>query len=243
MKAYFISDIHLYSMEDPKAGILLRFLRSLDRETTHLFLMGDIFDLWVADHTLFATRYAPLVHEIVNLVRRGVEVHYFEGNHDLHLKEFWQDRMGAIVHEGPVYLELGDKTFRLAHGDETNPEDRVYRFQRWTLRTRFIEAVCFNLPSAAVNFVGERWSGHSRKKRPYVNEPVKQRARRFAEEKAAERPFDYMICGHTHMRDEHVFKSGGREARYINLGTWLVQPAALEITSDTIQFIDLDQPA
>ncbi|MEQ1877386.1 MAG: UDP-2,3-diacylglucosamine diphosphatase [Bdellovibrionia bacterium] len=240
MRAFFVSDIHLYSMEDPKAGILLRFLKSLERDTTHLFLMGDIFDIWIADHQLFANKFAPIVHEIVNLVRRGVEVHYFEGNHDFHLKEFWQDKVGARVHEEPFYMDLGSRRIRLEHGDETNPEDKVYRFQRWTLRTKVIEYACFWAPSKFVRFVGETWSGKSRKKRPYVNQELKERVRRFVEERAREDFFDLLICGHTHMRDDHSFEIGNKKSRFINLGTWLAQPSTLEITGDTIQFIELN---
>ncbi len=227
-------------MEDPKAGVLLRFLKSLDRDTTHLFLMGDIFDLWIADHALFSNRFAPLVHEIVNIVRRGVEVHYFEGNHDFHLKEFWQDKMGVHVHEAPYYMKLGSMRVRLEHGDQTNPEDRVYRFQRWTLRTWLIETMSFYAPGSLVRFIGENWSGTSRKKRPYVNQAVKERARKFAEDQANEEFFDIMVCGHTHMRDDHAFKVDNKNSRYINLGTWLLKPATLEITDQSVQFIELN---
>jgi UDP-2,3-diacylglucosamine hydrolase len=226
-------------MEDPKAGVLLRFLRSLDQTTTHLFLMGDIFDLWIADHAGFTNKFAPLIHEIANLVKKGVEVHYFEGNHDFHLKEFWQDRVGATVHEAPVLMRLGSQIFRLEHGDQTNPEDRVYRFQRWCLRTSIIEFLCFMAPGWLVNFIGETWSGRSRKKRPYVNEAVRERARRFAEEAALHQNFDLMICGHIHMKDDHRFRVQNRDVRYLNLGTWLVQPSVLEIADRHVSTIEL----
>lgn len=240
MRAFFVSDIHLFSMEDPRAGILLRFLKSLERDTTHLFLMGDIFDLWIADHDIFANKFAQLSHEIVNLVRRGVEVHYFEGNHDFHLKEFWQDKVGARVHEAPYYMTLGNYRVRLEHGDETNPEDRLYRFQRWTLRTWLLEKMCFLAPSWFVRFIGETWSGQSRKKRPYVNQSLKDRVRRFVQEKSRERHFDLMICGHTHMRDDFEFEVNGKKSRFINLGTWLEKPSTLEVTNESIQFIELN---
>src|SRR5690606_18651388 len=110
----------------------------------------------------------------------------------------------------------------------------------WTLRTRFIEYWCFKAPSALVNFIGETWSGKSRKKRPYVNEAVRERARRFAQEAAEKQKFDLMICGHIHMKDDFKFKtSKGQEVRYMNLGTWLVQPTVLEVSDEHIQTIEL----
>jgi UDP-2,3-diacylglucosamine pyrophosphatase LpxH len=136
-------------------------------------------------------------------------------------------------------MNLGALKLRLEHGDETNPEDKLYRFQRWVLRSWLIETMCHHAPGGLVRFIGETWSGTSRKKRPYVNQAVKERARQFAEQKAQEDFFDLMICGHIHMRDDHSFETGAKKSRYINLGTWLAQPATLEITKDTIQFIEL----
>ena len=106
--AWFVSDIHIDSMQDPKARDFLAFLNSLtnERPASHLFLVGDIFDLWVGPHEHFALRFQPIVDRIRELVKQGVEVHYFEGNHDLHLRRFWQDQIGALVHPGPKYFEL-----------------------------------------------------------------------------------------------------------------------------------------
>ena len=58
-RAYFVSDIHITSPDCPQARRFAAFLRSLSGKSnvTHLFLLGDIFDLWVADHQWFVDRY------------------------------------------------------------------------------------------------------------------------------------------------------------------------------------------
>ena len=90
--AYFVSDIHIMSPSCERARAFLDFLRSLSAAegTTHLVLLGDIFDLWVADHDYFIKKYGDIIDEIRRLTEEGVEVSYFEGNHDLHLRYFWE---------------------------------------------------------------------------------------------------------------------------------------------------------
>ena len=84
-RAYFISDLHIVSPQDPRTALFIRFLRDVadDGDASHLFLLGDIFDMWLADHAYFVDRYRAVIDEIVRLKTRGIEIHYFEGNHDL----------------------------------------------------------------------------------------------------------------------------------------------------------------
>lgn len=97
LQALFFSDLHLSSMNDPRAGSrFFAFSRCLKGENcSHLFLLGDIFDLWIGDHAYFREAYAPIIDEIQRLVSEKVDVHYFEGNHDLYLKSFWDGRLGV----------------------------------------------------------------------------------------------------------------------------------------------------
>ena len=41
----------------------------------------------------------------------------------------------------------------------------------------------------------------------------------FAESLAAEKEFDYFVCGHNHVKGVHELSSGS--SRYVNLGTWI----------------------
>ena len=228
-RAWFVSDIHIADMQDEKAGIFLAFLSSLgrDRECTHLFLVGDIFDLWVGDHSYFVKKFEPLVKEIKRLVSEGVEVHYFEGNHDLHLSRFFSGKLGVVVHAGPEYFELGETMVRVEHGDQSDPEDRGYRFLRWFLRTPPLKLLSYHLPGSVVNAIGERASAKSR---TYTSESktidevtARRKLHKHAERAYAEMPFDLLINGHVHIRDDHKTEN----YRAINLGTWLVEPGAL----------------
>lgn len=244
-RAYFVSDIHIESPESPRAHAFLAFLKRLSGrdDVTHLFLLGDIFDLWVADHDFFVERYADIVEEIKRLRDEGVEIAYFEGNHDLHLGYFWADDLGVTVHPGPTYVELADRTVRLEHGDQMDPDDTGYLFLRWLLRTAPIRLLLRHLPGALISRIGERASSTSRK---YTSETKSidadtavAKIRAHAEKACRERPFDLIVSGHVHVRDDCEIEIDGAKCRSINLGTWLEQPCYLALDENGVQFHDI----
>lgn len=233
MKAYFLSDIHLTSPDDEKALRLERFLLALagelerGGEPLHLFLVGDIFDLWVGDHGYFQARYRKLVDLIRDLIRLGAHVVFFEGNHDLHLREFWQEEVGARVHTDPSYFELAGLRVRVEHGDMINPDDKGYLFLRWFLRTSVMRGLAMRLPARLVAAIGENASRASRGytsgdgRKATDSTRVREMLHRYAERCYQDEPFDLMISGHVHVKDEYSFRPrAGVTARSVNLGSW-----------------------
>lgn len=241
IQAWFVSDIHINDMHDEKAKTLLAFLHSLktERPCTHLFLVGDIFDLWIGDHQYFVKRFQPLINQIQRLVNEGVEVHYFEGNHDLYLKGFWENKMGVHVHAEAEYFDLGGKIFRVEHGDQTDPEDRGYLFLRWFLRTPIMRLVAWVLPGFVVQKIGERASAKSRNYTSHVKridaDTAIKKLRVHAEKAYQEHEFEYLVFGHVHVRDDYKHE----KFRALNLGTWLETPIALNYSDRGVQFVDL----
>lgn len=242
--AYFVSDVHIVSPACARAELFLRFLRTLSAaNATHLFLLGDIFDLWVAGHRYFVDRYRTIVDEVVRLRNEGVEVHYFEGNHDLHLERFWQRKLGVAVHGGPLHVELAGKALRLEHGDEMDPDDRGYRFLRWFLRTPPVRFLVCHLPGRLVAWIGRRASARSRTYTSSVKSVSAAEAvakiRAHAMRAHAERPFDVIISGHVHVPDDHREENGSVSFRSINLGSWLDRPCFLRLDESGLRLVEL----
>jgi UDP-2,3-diacylglucosamine hydrolase len=243
--AYFVSDIHIMSPSCGRARAFLDFLRSLSAAsgTSHLVLLGDIFDLWVADHDYFIDKYGEIIDEIRRLQAEGVEISYFEGNHDLHLRYFWEDRLGVKVHGGPAYVELGGKTVRLEHGDQMDPDDRGYRFLRWFLRTPPVRLLARHLPGSLIARIGDRASAASRdytsNTKTIDREDAIRKIRAHARKACAERPFDLIISGHVHIRDDCQLETGGTSFRSVNLGSWLDAPCYFKLDALGEHFHDI----
>lgn len=226
MKAWFVSDIHIKSASDSNCRLFEEFLNDrLSDSTTHLFLVGDVFDLWVGRHLHFSRRYAGVVEKVAKLVERGIAVHYFEGNHDLHLQRFWSDQTGVHVHTGPAYFDIDGLRVRVEHGDQMNPKDRGYLFLRWLLRTPPLAWLARVLPGESIQMIGDRMSRASRgwtsstfkrAREEAIREMMVRHARLMAEKS----PFDLLVAGHVHVRVDEELEIAGRKTRLINLGWW-----------------------
>ena len=243
--AYFVSDIHITSPDCARARAFLEWLRSLSGRSnaSHLVLLGDIFDLWVADHDYFIDNYRGIIDEIRRLRNEGVDILYFEGNHDLHLKYFWAERVGLTVCEGPTYVELGGRTVRLEHGDQMDPDDTGYLFLRWFLRTPVIRFLVRHLPGRLIAWIGDRASAASRdytsNTKTIDRDDAIEKIRVHAHEAHAERPFDLIISGHVHVRDDYHAYANGASFRSVNLGSWLDAPCYFLLDEDGEQFHDM----
>ena len=247
LSAYFVSDVHVRSPDSERATLLTSFLKTLSgrSNTTHLFLLGDIFDLWVADHRFFIERYQPIIDEIRRLNEEDVEIRYFEGNHDLHLRYFWGERLGLAIEEGPCYVELGGRTVRLEHGDQMDPDDTGYLFLRWFLRTAPIRLLTRNLPGAVIGRMGERASATSREytshRKSISPAGAIEKIRAHARKAYAEQPFDLIISGHVHVRDDARIDTGNGVFRSVNLGSWFDAPCYFVIDDNGEHLVELTQ--
>ena len=241
MSAYFLSDIHLKSINERNSHRLLRFLSSLEaRADLSLFFIGDIFDLWVGSHAYFGQKFAPILLEVERLSTAGTRIVYFEGNHDLHLGSYWRDNLGAEVYSEPLCFDLFGKRVRIEHGDYIDPEDKAYLYYRRLIRQPFMEALANRVPGKFWDLVGSKASEISRSrsgpKREQGVEHIRKKIHRYAEAEAKQECFDLMITGHVHVRDDHSFMVEDRQVRSINLGSWFEEPAVFELSGDRASF-------
>lgn len=225
---WFVSDLHLLSEEDGRYAKFCEFLEARERDqTTHVFLVGDIFDLWFGSDRYFVRRFARACETVKRLTTKGVQVHYFEGNHDLHLAEIWEKELGAVVHDSARYFDLAGWRVRVEHGDQMNPDDRGYLILREVLRSKTFAWLSKNLPGESIQQIGDRMSRSSRK---WTSSHMKARdegaiqkmIRTHAAHAYDEEPFDFLVSGHVHVRDDYTWNPReSEEARSLNLGSWL----------------------
>lgn len=245
-KAYFISDIHLENMQERNGEILLRFLHSLSEENNipDLYLLGDIFDFWLSDHSVFVKKFEPLFEPLRKLKSKGGKLIYFEGNHDLHLHPFWQKKLGFDLFDEAQYFEIGKLKVRLEHGDQMNPNDHAYRRWRAFTRNYFIELLGHTLPGFLWKKIGDKLSQASRKRsadyRILNEDHIKKIIKEHAKNAFQEKPFDLLISGHMHVKIDEEFQISNQTIRNINLGSWLDgNPQALCIQESDISWVNL----
>lgn len=227
MEAWFLSDIHLKTAEERNGKILLRFLRSLREQNPaqiHLFLLGDIFDLWVGPHTYFADKFKDLIDALADLKKAGAKITYIEGNHDVHVEGFFQKKLGVEVFVEAQHYLLDGVRVRLEHGDLINLADEKYLKYRSIIRNPYIKPLGNIIPGAFWAYVGNRASKKSRaRSADYAHrntDGLVSMIREHAVKVYDEKPFDIIISGHMHVFDDHKMQIAGNAVRSINLGSW-----------------------
>ena len=246
MQAWFLSDIHIKELNERNSQILLRFLfsvRSGQRPATHIFFLGDIFDFWVGDQAYYEKKFQPFVQELDLIVKMGIQVFYMEGNHDVHVRKFWQ-RMGVDAFVDDRYLTIQGQTFRLTHGDLMNPEDTTYLKYREFIRRWYMEIVADYIPAKPFEVIGKWASLNSRsksyKQRQLDEVDLRKKIRNYATQSFQEKAFDWMISGHMHVRDDWTSEVQGKKFRSINLGSWFTESKVLCITDQGAEWIDVN---
>ena len=230
-KVYFASDMHLGSSSHPDPGEaeqkVVRWLRSIREDAGALVLVGDIFDYWFEYRTVAPQGFVRLLGALAELRDVGVEVHFFNGNHDIWLFGYLERELGLIVHRVATELELLGRRFFIAHGDEYETENRRYQFLRKLFHSRLAQKLYAGIhPDLTVRFA-HAWSNHSRRKGterypilPYKGED-EEYLTLFAKEDAARRGQEapaFYVFGHRHLLLDLMIS---RLSRVVILGDWI----------------------
>ena len=121
-KIFFTSDAHLGSgyHKDPRAVEcrLVRWLQSIEAEAKAVYFLGDMFDYWFEYKAVVPQGHVRFLGQVALMHDKGVEIHFFAGNHDVWFRDYLTHEVGAIIHHDALTVELMGKTFRLAHGDK-----------------------------------------------------------------------------------------------------------------------------
>lgn len=221
IRAYFLSDIHLGAdnseRETERQQIFLQFLKSIEDQATHIFLVGDVFDFWFEYNYVIPKKNFEFLHYFRSLTDKGVQVFYLAGNHDFSLGPFFKDVMNIQTFHDEYTFALGGKKFYLWHGDGLGRKDGGYRFLKKVLRSPFNQKLFrllhpdFGIPFA--RFV----SGSSRHYTNQLNHLRDESDYFEFAERQFEEGFDYVMMGHRHNPLVHAVGS----KKYINLGDWI----------------------
>ena len=233
---YFLSDAHLGSLAllhtRQRERRLVRFLDEIKEKAGAVYLLGDMFDFWFEYRAAVPKGYTRFLGKLSELTDRGVEVHFFTGNHDIWCKDYLTTECGVIVHYQPVTLSLADKTFFIGHGDGLRDNSRGFRFIRAVFHNRFCQWLFRWIhPDLGIAF-GLRWARQGRLSHatsqsngmvgepPYMGED-KEPLVLFAKDYLRSHPdVNYFLFGHRHIELDLMLS---HQCRMVILGDWISQ--------------------
>ena len=245
-----ISDVHIKACGDDAYALLFAFFNHPKvKSSSAIYLLGDIFDLMVGRQKYYLDRYPDYFHLLGTRLNAGQEIHYLEGNHDLHVELNYRDyfRHNQIddrlfyYHRQPLVKKIWEKTFLFAHGDEIelgNTGYKIYRAMVTSPMAKFLAERVVN--SDFIHFWGERASRASRKRNHHHDQGLVQSNFRLAATKQASQGYDYIICGHSHIQDDYTYDGDlPLKFTYLNNGFALDSKTFIYLDDQGHSFINL----
>jgi UDP-2,3-diacylglucosamine hydrolase len=226
-KIYFASDQHFGAPTVEASKIreqkFVNWLDFIKKDADVLFLLGDLFDFWFEYAEAVPKGFVRVLGKLAELSDQGIEIHFFVGNHDLWMHDYFEKELNIPTYHQPKEFVLNGKSFFIGHGDGLGPEDKGYKrmkkvftnpvskwFFKWLhpdigIRVAHYLSVKNKLISGAedVKFLGEE------------NEWLVQ----YAKMKLTEKHYDYFVFGHRHLPLEIALSEN---STYINTGDWIV---------------------
>ena len=226
MSTLFVSDVHL---NDSRAEMVRAFIGFLDgkaREADALYILGDLFDLWLGDDD-DRPPHAPVCDAIARLTASGVPVSIVHGNHDFLLGRAFATRTGCTLLGDHTVIDLYGTPALIMHGDTLCTRDRRYQNYRKVTRNRLVQWMFLRMSLA--------W--RERKAAGIRSETKKDVALKaddimdVTDEAVAAAMRNYgvhhLIHGHTHRPAVHALTLDGAPATRIVLGDWYQQDSVL----------------
>jgi UDP-2,3-diacylglucosamine hydrolase len=144
-KQWFISDLHL-AIERPRTLTLFEhFLASYPQPGDRLFILGDLFDVWIGDDDD-----AELAVRVRTALRatsdRGVSLFMQRGNRDLMMGKRLMDECGAKLLPDCFVTKVAGQATLLMHGDLLCTDDVDYQKARRRFRNPLFQWVMLRKP-------------------------------------------------------------------------------------------------
>lgn len=224
-----MSDAHLGSLaikhRRTQERRLVNFLESIRHEAGAIYLLGDIFDFWYEFRTVVPKGFTRFLGKVSELTDSGVEVHFFTGNHDLWVYDYFQEECGMIIHTEPLTTEIMGKLFYLAHGDGLGDPDLQFKYLRKMFHSETLRRLFSCVHPRWSMALGLNWAKHSRLKREhgepdYMGED-KEHLVLYTKKYLKTHPnINYFVYGHRHIMLDLMLSA---TARVTILGDWITQ--------------------
>jgi UDP-2,3-diacylglucosamine hydrolase len=227
MARLFVSDVHLDAAAPEAVEQFLDFLRTHAADAEALYILGDLFEVWVGDDDPDPAK-ARVCEGLRALTSRGVACFVLHGNRDFLIGRDFCNRTGSRLLADPVVADLDGERVLLTHGDALCTDDYSYQELRSTVRTPDWQRKFLALPLSDRELLANQARAgskeHTSRTVPIimdVNEDAVSTAYRAARVRR-------IIHGHTHRPGVHDTSIEGEPAQRLVLGAWYEQGSYIE---------------
>lgn len=222
MTTLFISDLHLEGNRPEIGAQFTEFMRGEARTAEALYILGDLFEVWVGDDDP-DPHYAAMKSEIRAVADSDVPVYFMHGNRDFLIGERFADETGVTILSDPTVVDLYGERVLLAHGDAYCTDDVEYQQTRAMLRNPDWQAMMLAKPLEERVAIARSARDESQTRNAMLAADIMDVNHGAVDSALNDAGVDTLLHGHTHRPDVHTFRIGNRDCRRIVLGDWYDQ--------------------
>jgi len=224
-----ISDTHLGTY-GCHAEQLLRYLKSIDPKT--MVLNGDIIDIWNFSKSYFPKSHMQVLRQILKMTENGSKTYYITGNHDEALRKYSGTKIGNLLLDDKLILEVDGKKMWIFHGDIFDATTKGWARIIAKLGGKGYDILIWvnRLLNDILQWLGYEKISFSKRVKSSVKEAVKwiTNFESTAATLAIDQKFDTVICGHIHQPQISMIHTENGSVQYLNSGDWVENCTALE---------------
>ena len=215
MKPRFISDIHLSEDSPHLTNAFKAFLDESRESCTHLFILGDLFEIWIGDdaHTPYHQEVKKILKDFTS---DGPKTFFMHGNRDFLIGEAFANEVGISILPDPYALNINGLNVILSHGDFLCTDDIEYMDFRNKVRSKEWQKDFLSKDVNERNEIANSLRSGSKdatsKKSLDITDANIETVNNFIEKNKP----DIFIHGHTHRPKIHEHNS----AKRLVLGDW-----------------------
>lgn len=225
-KIYFASDQHFGAPTPEKSKVreqkFVNWLNEIKSDAEVIFLLGDLFDFWFEYKKAVPKGFIRVLGKLAELRDSGIEIHFFIGNHDLWMEDYFETELNIPTYRKPTEFTFNNKTFLIGHGDGLGPGDKGYK----RMKKVFTNPISKWLYRWLHPDIGISLAQYLSVKNKLISgeEDVKFLGEEnewlviYCKQKLIEKHYDYFLFGHRHLPLEI---SIGENSKYINTGDWI----------------------
>jgi len=238
MATLFASDLHLDSEAPWAIDAFIAFLQGPARNAEALYLLGDLFEVWVGDDDDNSDNNRTCA-ALGALTASGVPVYAIHGNRDFLLGASFAARTGVKLLPDPVLVELYGVPTLLSHGDVFCTEDTSYQQLRSIVRQTSWQERFLSLPlDARRQLASAARAGskaHTERTIPTIMDVNPDAVLCAFRATGARR----LIHGHTHRPAIHLCEVDGVNSERVVLAPWYEAASCVSIDANGVREISL----
>ena len=215
MKPRFISDIHLSEDNPHLTNAFKAFLNESKEACSHLFILGDLFEIWIGDDNDSSFN-QEIKKALIDFTSNGPETFLMHGNRDFLLGEDFVSEVNISLLSDPYTLDINGLKIILSHGDFLCTDDADYIDFRNKVRSKEWQEDFLSKSINERNKIASSLRSHSKdatsKKSLEITDVNLETVNNFIQENKP----DIFIHGHTHRPKIHEHNS----AKRVVLGDW-----------------------